>query len=299
MICVPQVVFSRLVARAYADGYAAHGEINLLPEAFENRLHAVTEKHIGRSSSDDELSRFFCALHTNDLYLAEACAKASDSAWWRFEMAYRRFINEVARFMSQSTDGASELAADVMASLFMPDSSGQTRIGSFDGRQSLATWLRVVISRRAINRKALKWNRVESLDPRTRLVDDASAAQIEAAIRRGRYETVFDECFKEACGNLSERERLMVLLRYEQGLRVVEIAKSLALHPSRVTRGLQSAHLKLQKKIVSVLSTKYRLGPTAIRECITEILENPAHSPLSLLKELETTAKGRSVSGRS
>src|SRR6185503_3396397 len=117
--------------------------------------------------------------------------------------------------------------------------SGQSRIASFDGRQSLATWLRVIVSRRAINRKALKWNSFENLDRPTNLTDNASLAKIDAALRRGRYEAVAEDCFREACACLTARERLIVLLRYDEGLRLVEIAKCLALHRSMVIRNLQ------------------------------------------------------------
>src|SRR6185503_3488560 len=102
------------------------------------------------------------SLHSTDLYLTAACSQSSDAAWGRFEMNYRKFINDIARYMAHSADVGSEVAAVIMAILFMPDRSGQSRIASFDGRQSLATWLRVIVSRRAINRKALKWNSFEN-----------------------------------------------------------------------------------------------------------------------------------------
>jgi len=46
---------------------------------------------------------------------------------------------------------AHDLADNILADLFLPDRSGNSRIVSYDGRSSLSTWLRVVISNRAIN----------------------------------------------------------------------------------------------------------------------------------------------------
>lgn len=295
MICVPELTFSRLATQAYADGYAVHGEIDLQLETFANRLLLVVEKHLGPNVSAISLNSFFISLHLTDLYLASACSQPSDAAWRRFEAAYRKFINDVARFVSSSADEAREVAADVEANLYMPGLSGQSRIASFDGQQSLATWLRVVISRIAINHKASRWNKVERLDPLEDVPDNRSAARIEANIRRGRYEAIVEDCFREACKSLTDRERLIVLLHYGEGLRLVEIARCFDLHPSRVTRGLQSAQSKIQKAVVSLMTLKYELGPVAIQEALAEMLENAAYSPLMIIKELKNEETASAV----
>jgi RNA polymerase sigma-70 factor len=291
--------FSRLASQAYANGYAAHGDIGLQLEHFEERLRVVLEKRLGHSAPEHVLCGLFSSLHATDLYLTEACAQSTNAAWWRFEASYRKFINDVAGYIARSSDARSELVADVMAGLFLPDSSGKSSIASFDGKHSLMTWLRTVIVRRAINRKALKWNSFDSLDRPQDMPDNASISRIDAALRRGRYEAAVEDCFRQACSSLTDRERMILLLRYEQGLGLIEIAKTLALHRSRVIRGLHSAQVKLQKKIVSVLSAKYNLGPPAIAECVAEMLENPAHSLLMVLKQSEVTSEPRSGSARS
>jgi hypothetical protein len=66
MTCAPALTISRLAAQAYADGYAAHGEIGLKLESFENRLQSVLEKRLGRDTSEAALNSFFCTLHTKD-----------------------------------------------------------------------------------------------------------------------------------------------------------------------------------------------------------------------------------------
>jgi RNA polymerase sigma-70 factor len=293
MICVPEETFSRLVAQAYADGYAVHGEIDLEMEVFANRLRQAVEKHLQTSFSDANLSEFFRSLHTTDLYLASGCSQPSDAAWRRFEAAYRKFINDVARFVVTSADEAHELAADVEAHLYMPGRSGQSRMASFDGQQSLPTWLRFVITRRASYRKALRWNRVEPLDQAENIADDSSIARIEASLRRRHYEPMVEDCFREACNNLSDRERLIILLRYGQGLRMTEIANSLGVHPSGITRGLHRAEAKLHKTTKSLLTLRYQLSSASIQEALADLLENAAHSPLTVLRESATESQRR------
>jgi len=279
-----QVVLSSLAAQAFSDAHAVHGELDLQPEEFESRLCLIIDKHLGADAPMAVRLSFFGMLRTTDLYLTIACAQPTEPAWKRFINAYQRYINDVARFVSPNSTVALELAENLLSDLFLPDGSGRSRIASFDGRQSLSTWLRVVISRRAINNGLLKWNSFQRSDRAIEVADKASLVRIEATLRSNRYQAILNQCLKLASESLTDRERLMLLMRYDEGLRLVEIAQALAIHPSGITRQFQHIHLKLQKKIVSVLAMKYHLGPEAIKECLIDVLENPAHSLLVFLR---------------
>lgn len=284
MSSAPAMTLSSLAAQAYSDGYASHGDIDLQPERFESQLWVVIERHLGSNAPASTRLNFFRTLRTTDLYLTIACAQPTESAWRRFINAYQKYIKDVARFVSPTDDVARELAEDLLSDLFLPDGSGRSRIASFDGQQSLATWLRVVISRRAINYRLLKWNSFERSDHPAEVADKASLGRIETALRNNRYAAILNESFRLASESLTDRERLILLMRYEEGLRLVEIAKVLGVRASGITRQFQQIHLKLQKKIISVLAVKYHLGPEAIKECLLDVLENPAHSLLVFLK---------------
>lgn len=128
MSSAPAMTLSCLAAQAYSDGYAAHGDIDLQPERFENQLWVIIEKHLGSNAPIATTLSFFSTLHTTDLYLTVACSESSDRAWMRFVTAYQRYIDRVARFVSATSDAARELAGDVMGDLFMPSRSGRSRI---------------------------------------------------------------------------------------------------------------------------------------------------------------------------
>ena len=293
MSSAPAMTLSSLAAQAYSDGYASHGDIDLQPERFENQLWVVIEKHLGSNAPADTTLSFFSTLHTTDLYLTVACSQSSDRAWARFVTAYQKYIDKVARFVSPTSDTALELASDVMADLFMPDRSGRSRTASFDGQQSLATWLRVLMSHRATNLRMLKWSTCECIERLSDVADVAAITRIEAALRASKYEAILEDCFKLASESLTDRERLILLLRYDERLRVFEIARALDVHPSGITRQLQNTHLKLQKKIISVLTMKYHLGPAVIKECLVDLLENPAHSLLVFLRASSWSRTGQ------
>lgn len=284
MSSAPAMTVSSLAEQAYLDGYASHGNIHLELGTFEKQLRMVIEKHLGLNAPAAAAFRFISTLHTTDLYLTVACSHSSDRAWERFLTAYQTYIDKVARFVSPTIDMARELASDVLADLFMPDRSGRSRIASFDGQQSLATWLRVLMSNRATNLRMLKWNTCERIERLSDAADVSANTRIESALSASRYQGILEDCLKLASESLTDRERLILLWHYEDGLRLLEISRVLNVHPSSITRQLQKTHFKLQKKIVSVLALKHHLGPAAIKECLLEVLENPAYSLLVFLK---------------
>lgn len=231
MSSAPAMTLSSLAAQAYSDGYASHGDIDLQPERFKNQLLVAIEKHLGSNAPAAATLSFFSTLHTTDLYLTVACSESSDRAWARFVTAYQRYIDKVARFVSPTSDAARDLASEVMADLFMPDRSGRSRIASFDGQQSLATWLRVLMSNRATNLRMLKWNNCEPIERLSDVADIAATTRMEAAISASRCEAILEDCLRLSSKSLTDRERLILLWRYDDGLRVAEIARALGRSP--------------------------------------------------------------------
>lgn len=280
----PEQNFCSFASHAYSAGYAAHGEIGLQLEQFKRHLRSISEKHLGECPSDGTCLRFLHTLYTTDLYLTIACSQHSETGWKQFVRAYQKYISDLARLFSHA-GAAHELAADILADLFMPNESGLSRMTLFDGRQSLATWLRILIRWRAINHGRLKWNSFERLACVQDVADASSLRRLDAAIRANRYQAILGECFRVANDSLTERERLLLLMRYEQGLRVLEIASVLGVQPTTVTRQIKRCEHKLQKKTTSVLAVNYHFGPHAIKECLQDILENPAHSLLHYLTD--------------
>src|SRR6185369_971159 len=124
----------------------------------------VVEKHFGISAPNSEALALCKTLYLNDLYLALSCSGNSDVAWRRFSLLYEKHIKEIARFACSTADCSRDLADSITGHIFMPGSSGQSRIASYDGRCSMSTWLRAVVKHRAIDEADRKSNTFESLD---------------------------------------------------------------------------------------------------------------------------------------
>ena len=279
-----EVALNSLAQQAYCEAFARHGDLDLNAERYVTQVLFVTKKHLGASLSEGTAFAFINRLHTNDLYLSVACAKPSDLAWERFTLLYEAFIGKVARTVTSTDDAAHTIADRITGHLYLPDGSGRSRIGSYEGRSSLAAWLSAVINNAAIKEQSQR-NRLEQLESWHDVVDYAVPRTIDAALRAGNYaSSLVLDSLGVAGESLSEQERFILALRYEDGLQGCEIAVILGVHPSTVTRRLQHIYDKLRGKTISTLESKHQLSQIAIKECVDDIRDNPTYSILSLLR---------------
>lgn len=268
--------------RAYAEGYACHGDLDLDAQDFCSRLEVILQKHLGPESSPFAAAALFEGLHKTDLYLSMACARQNHSAWERFLKLYGDYIQAIARFMAQTRDMAIELASNLPGHLFLPDRSGRSRIASYDGQTMLATWLRVIITRQAINER--KASSHESLGEMPDIVDEMGLQRIESGVRTAKYAAMVEQSFAAAGAALSTRERLLIRWKYKEGLSADEIAELLDVHPSTICRQFKQVYKKLAQESAKLLASQYRLSAAAVEECLKEAREGPGYSLLSAIE---------------
>jgi RNA polymerase sigma-70 factor len=292
-----QTELEKIISGAYLEGRARFGDLGLEVPTYSDRIISIIHKHLGRSPSPEHAVCFVKALHGRDLYLATACAQSSPSrtansspettegaavAWMVLETTYKGLICDLVRFFYRSSFVAQDLADNILADLFLPDRSGHGRIASYDGRSSLGTWLRVVICNRSINAQRCSAC-AKSTDLQEDLPDGPALANIELTMRAERYGTAMEDALSLACRELTPRERLMLLWRYEDGLQLGQIAQMLGIHQSNVTRQLERLQAKLRDDVIAILVSKHRLSRSAVKECLEDIIENPRHQ-LSILE---------------
>ena len=295
-----------LIASAYAEGRVRFGDLELDVETYADRIGSIIQKHLGLSPSEDTALAFVKGLHGPDLYLATACAQEScaptsgnkahvpgglsSSAWKTLGATYEAFIHDLARLFFRQTFIAQDIADDILADLFLPDSSGNSRIISYDGRSSLCTWLRVVVYNRAINARRRKaYSQTVEIEPN--IPDRPALINIDRTIAAMRYGKPLRDSVTLACSTLNAEERLLLLWRYEDGLQLGRIAELLGIHQSNVTRRLERVQSKLHDQIVAILASKHCMTRAAIQECLTDVVENPRHT-LSILDLIKISPDG-------
>lgn len=293
------------IAALYSEGYERYGDLGLEPHTFSDRVGAIVRKHLGPAPDTNDAVTFVRGLHGRDLYLATACAqhgpgletsKSASSAheasipWKTFETTYKGHIHSLARFFHRAGVVADDLADNVLADLFLPDRSGVSRIASYDGRSSLATWLRVIVCNRAINARRSNNYSSQNTEIGPEMPDQPALDNIELAVRAARYGPALQDSLAAACRGLTPRERLVLLWRYEHGLQLGQIARLLGIHQSNVTRQLERTQNKLRDEVITILSERHGLSRSAIQECLQDVVDNPGHN-ISLLGFIKLAQK--------
>lgn len=280
-----------VIAEAFADAQSKYGDLDLDFSIYMQRVLSIVHKHLGPATPASRAIEYVRQLNCRDLYLATACAQSGlgsttssanaaaerfGLAWKTLEVRFKGLVCDLVRFFYRRSFAADDLADNILTDLFLPDRWGCSRIASYDGRSSLATWLRVVVCNRAINarRSKVSENSVE-LEPA--LPDKPALEKIEMAVRAQRYGTMLEDSLASACLSLTPRERLILLWRYQDGLQLGEIAQLLGIHQCNVTRQLEKLQSKLRDDVSNILSDKHGLSQSAIHECLEDMVENPHH----------------------
>jgi len=171
--------FEGTVRTVFEDAVVYHGDLALRWVDYARRLQGILEKCTHGECTSAAAVSMLQQLHTRDLYLSTACAAHADLAWHRFNELYRKYINDIIAHLCSSPAIVGEIQETICSDLFLPDTSGRSRIYSYDGRSSLATWLRVVVTNRIINEGERKCNRLHHDEARPEFEDHAVPVQLK------------------------------------------------------------------------------------------------------------------------
>jgi RNA polymerase sigma factor (sigma-70 family) len=283
MIMTSDVHFQHQAERCYSAGYAFHGDLGLSYVDYRTHITSIVGKYWQLETAVTGACCFLKSLCTTDLYLSAACSQSSERGWERFTVTYNPVIVGFARLACRNRDLAIEVAAAVLANMFLPDKSGRSRIASFDGRCPLTAWLRVTVNNQAAKERERKCNNFESAECLSEIEDGDGVLRLERSLRTSMYGPSIEESLRLAVRSLTATERKMLLLRYEEGLQVSQIGQALNVSSACVTRRIQAIQRNLRDRVVASLSRK-GLVAAAVEECTSEILDNVAYSILALVK---------------
>ncbi len=288
-VCILQGSGERVFDRirgAYAAGRTEYGELGFSEEVHGAHVYSICARHVRPAAPLLEWLRFVDALHGPDLYLAFGCSAGSAAAWSAFARQFRDYLVRLAERNTSGEEAAQDLAEAVILGIFLPDRRGRSRIASYDGRSSLATWLRALVCHRAINERRRN-DRVKSVADLLHATPGDADERVYLELLRRRYAAPFCEALRQACSGLSCEDRTLLILRYDGALRIHEIAHRLALHPSNVSRRIARVCRNLRSLVEATLERQFHLSPMAVEECLRELAENPPESILALLKRAE------------
>jgi len=208
--------------------------------------------------------------HAADVELARLCAAGDERAWETFVREYRPLLYRAADALD-ATGGAREVADSLYADLYgLTSGHGERRslFRYFEGRSSLATWLRAVLAQRYVDRLRAA-RRTEPL------AEDAEPqAPPPADPDRERYVALVRVALRLAVSRLDARDRLRLAAYYVEQLTLAHIGRLLHESEASASRHLARTRLEIRTEVERQLREDARLSDDHIAACLTSVMED-------------------------
>jgi RNA polymerase sigma-70 factor (ECF subfamily) len=211
-------------------------------------------KHIAASAPAGTLPEDHARrLSLDDLYLAAACARGEEAAWEECLARHGAFMRDFARrFLKEPS--ASDVADEVVADLWK-----RGKMARYQGRSTLRTWLGSIVAHAALN--AMKAGR-RTLPLEQEDAGEHPGAKVGArGTGAGPERALLEELVKEAMESVPADDKLLLLLYYEQGLTLDEMAAVVGGSKAALSRKLQRTRDELRASIDSL--SRRRAGASA------------------------------------
>jgi RNA polymerase sigma-70 factor, ECF subfamily len=234
-----------------------------------------------------------------DLELARQCAAGDEAAWDRFVRDYRPVLYRAADALEPG-GGARELADSLYADLYGLQERGgerQSLLRYFQGRSSLATWLRAVLAQRFVDRVRAR-RKIEPLDEDEEIAahagpDTADPPDPDRARDRGRLQLALERAMKR----LDSRDRLRLGCYYVQQLTLAEIGRLMKEHEATASRQLARARTLIRADVERQLREEFGMSDARMAECVSAAGADAGTLDLGAL--LGSDARKKSVMDRS
>jgi RNA polymerase sigma-70 factor (ECF subfamily) len=285
------------------SGAAAYG---LTAEQFAAILEEILRKYFlpPRNTSlgmpgiaVEQKADFWAALRLEELALARACAAGNEQAWQDFINRYRQKLHSMALHITRDGAHAAELADSLFADLYgvnARDGLRNSKLVFYTGRGSLEGWLRTVMAQEFINRFR-KQKRTVSLEEQTEEgVQFAAAIPEQVPTPNRASEERLEAATDEALAELSAEDRFTLASYYLDGRTLAEVARTLGLHESSVSRRLDRLAAGIRKRILAGLRMRGMSHAQAAEALETDVRD----LQLNLRSRLAQDSKGKTFPGR-
>lgn len=279
-------------------------------DEFKTTLRGAVEKYLvdrenGITPTADEVRKFLSELLVNDLYLAMACSRGNEHAWWEFDHTHRAYIERIARHMASAETYAEEVIDHVYVELYgtrVVDGTRLSKFATYSGRGTLRGWMRTVVWHAMIDFHRAKHDEIS--------VDEWAESGGEAQERPGwnpadggenevltgivyeRYREVTTKALDVSMSDLEDHEKLLLLYYHVDELKLREIARLVEMptsplrnwfqrksqkrdeepetrvHESTIMRWLDKTYVKILKSFRNELTKQYGLQQDEVKICL-------------------------------
>jgi len=250
----PEPAARRIRASAVAELYARSraADVGLSQQDFARILDEIAARYLPAASKEAEILAFLHGLRLEELALARACAAGHERAWEVFLTRYREKLYDAARSITREDSSARELADSLYADLYGTETREGRRackLNYYTGRGSLEGWLRATLAQEYVNRYRRRQREV-SLEEKTE-----AGAQFAAAdpAPQPAPDPRLAETTDAVLAALAAEDRFILASYYLDGRTLAEIARTLGVHESTISRKLEKVARAMQERITDEL----------------------------------------------
>jgi len=238
---------ARLAAELFErSGGSAYGLSLTQFSAILQNIMSRTEGMGGLSAQ--QINAFLSTLKLDELALAHGCAAGNQHAWDVFLTKYRESIYQSARSITRNETTGRDLADSLYAELYGigPEEDRRSKLALYSGRGSLAGWLRMVLAQSYINQIRAGKRLVSIEEEEEEHGRQFPTASVEVARTP---DSRINDAADEALTNLSAEERFLLSSYFLDGRRLAEIARTLGVHESTISRKMEKLLAEVRKRI--------------------------------------------------
>ena len=242
------------------------------------------------------------ASYAADLELARQCAAGDEKAWERLMLEYRPVLYRAADALDPSGN-ARDLADALYADLFgIPkgDAERKSLFHYFQGRSSLATWLRAVLAQRYVDRIRAQ-RRTVPLPDEERASDRPGQHPAQGGRQdrsresppdpdRARHLQLMQHALGRAIADLHPKDRLRLACYYAQSLTLAGTGRILREHEATVSRQLARTRRAIRERVARHLRGETGLSDAEIAQCFESASDDPGSMDLG---QMLAAASGR------
>ena len=249
--------FAAALEEAITTAKAAWPKLPLSPVAFAFHLGRVMEDEA--TVTEEGAIAALGALHVTDLFLACAAAAGQPAALAEFEARYMKPLPFILGGVG-ALPGDADTVCSVLRDKLLVSRDGQPpRIASYGGRGPLAAWIAI-----AAQRTALSLDRQESALHRAhdRAMNEAIAVELNPELlhMKTRYKEAVESAFRDAMGELDDRDRALLRLGLVGGLSLDAIGAAYSVNASTVSRWLAKIRKSILDRTLALLRERLRLS---------------------------------------
>jgi RNA polymerase sigma-70 factor, ECF subfamily len=267
------------IAEAYERCLKRYPTIQISYKDFQARIEEILSKEHSLSKAKSWITAL-AFIHYEDLFLAMGCSRQDRVSWEHFADEYspllRKFSTQVCGDSGEGEDLAQEITVKMLTE--------GNRMAGYNGRGSLAGWLRAAVAHAAVDRfrRARRLVSLEDSSNSGALADwmDTGEADSEEALD-SRWGPIISNAVSESISRLAARDRLVLGLYYLRGISLLAIGRQFRIHEATVSRWIERLRRDIRKQLEKDLRKKHGLRTNDIRSLWKHISISAVADPIA------------------